>query len=560
MQGMNNTLKNIFRLRTTIKTNGVLYAIKHLPFVGKHISDRIYGIRAIKIVAFIIGLIAEFFQRFFGKILLFFGLFFGSGAISSFRHMFQTGDNFALSEEALSAQGSIYLYAFVVISIALAIMYSIFACNMETEYCVFMLNMDAKKFVGSIFALDSIINAAAYALMGIPTALLAGVPWYYAILLPFSGIGFYASSVAIQMLTYSSKLSAGKTHDRKGNAVTAIGNNGLNVLLGFGIFLVGALVGPAYLMNGYPIQLPAVIVILSILAIIPALLVIRKYPYGLYRNALKAEREKMRGIKQNAQKAVKKASLATISETGSVDSNLTGYSFLNELFIKRHRKLLWGKIFKYVIGIAAVIVLMSIYLFYEWKKGMPLEESLIRKAFTFKLSAVPFLMYFLNRGAVISQVMFSNCDSSLLKFGFYKEPKAILTMFRLRLFSVVKLNLVPALMIAVYAVIVLKITGGEDYQFHYLFTFLSIILSMIFFSVHHLAIYYLLQPYTMEFKIKSSVYLIINAVIYMVCWSLFNNEVSAQIFAPVAAAFTVIYITVACILVYKLAPKTFRIK
>ena len=199
-------------------------------------------------------------------------------------------------------------------------------------------------------------------------------------------------------------------------------------------------------------------------------------------------------------------------------------------------------------------------MYYEWKRTLVMEDSLIRLIFTAKLSAVPFLMYFLNRGAVISQVMFSNCDSSLLNFGFYKEPKAILTMFRLRLFSVIKLNLIPALMIAIYAVTVLWITGGQDYPFQYLFTFLSIFLTMIFFSVHHLAIYYLMQPYTMEFKIKGKGYQIINAVIYMICWFLFNNEVSAQIFAPVAAAFTVIYIAVACILVYKLAPKTFRVR
>lgn len=555
---MNNTLINIFRMRTTIKTNGILFAVKHLPFIGKHISDRIYGIRAIKIIAFIFALIAELFQRFFGKILLFIGLFFGSGAISSFAYVFSESDA-SRKTIADASQGSIYLYAFVVLSLAFAFMYNLFAATTETEYCVFMLNMDAKKYITSQFALDSIIIFISYALLGIPTALLAKVPWYFAVLIPFSGFAFNAAATGIQMAVYSSKLSAGKTQDRKGRATTMVNNN-INVLFGFLIFFIGSITGPAYLWSGYSSLIPAIAMIISILAAIPAMIAIMKFPYGLYRKALKAEREKMRGVKQSAQRTVKKSSLATISETGSVDSNLTGYAFLNELFIKRHKKLLWGKIIKFIIGIAAVIVLMSIYMYYEWKRTLVMEDSLIRLIFTAKLSAVPFIMYFLNRGAVISQVMFSNCDSSLLNFGFYKEPKAILTMFRLRLFSVIKLNLIPALMIAIYAVTVLWITGGQDYPFQYLFTFLSIFLTMIFFSVHHLAIYYLMQPYTMEFKIKGKGYQIINAVIYMICWFLFNNEVSAQIFAPVAAAFTVIYIAVACILVYKLAPKTFRVR
>lgn len=556
---MNNTLKNILRLRTTIKTNGILFAVKHLPFVGKHITDRIYGIRAIKIVAFVFALIAELFQRFIGKVLLFLGLFFGSGVISSFAYIFTDG-NVSQKSLANASQGSIYLYAFVVINLALAFMYNLFHIDMETEYGVFMLNMDAKKYIVSLFKLDSIINAIGYALLGIPTALIAGVPWYYAVLIPFSGFGFNAAAVGIQMLVYSSKLQAGKTRDRKGREITMNSGSGLPVLFGFLVFTIGALSGPAYIMTGYSIDIPGIAVILSVLAAVPSIFVIRKFSYGLYRKALKSEREKLRGVKQNAQRAVKNASLATISDTEGVDSNLKGYAFLNELFIKRHRKLLWGKIIKFIIGIAAVIVIMSVYMYFEWKKGIVMTDSSIRWLITAKLSATPFLMYFLNRGAVISQVMFSNCDSSLLNFGFYKEPKAILTMFRLRLFSIIKLNLLPAIMISGFAVTVLFVTGGETYDHQYLFTFLSIFLTMIFFSVHHLAIYYLLQPYTMEFKIKSKGYQIINAVVYTICWALFNNDVSAQVFAPIAAAFTAVYIIVACILVYKLSPRTFRVR
>ena len=548
---MRNTLRIILSLRNTITVNGLLYGIKHIPIIGKHISDRIYGIRFIKIIALIFAVIVEIFKAFFGKALIFGLLFFGSGLVSSLNDY---------------SQNTVFMYALLLISIAGAFMYNLFAVSTEVKYAVFLLGMDAKKYITALFTYDALAIFAGYAVFGIPTALIAGVPWYFAVLIPFSGVGFKAATVGLQMSIYASKINSGRKTNRRGQALTVVGNSAINVLICSIVITVGAIAAPMVIFNDM-FMMSAVAIAISALAMIPGILAMRKFPYGMYRTALFAERDKATKIRQDAGTQVKKMAASQITETEGVTSGARGFAFLNELFVKRHRKLLWGSVIKFTIGTFIVIVLMSIFLYIELRTGFskdpdfdPTQESLIRSLFTAHLSGFPFILYFVNRGSAICQTMFANCDSSFLTYGFYKTPGAILKMFRLRLMSLIKLNMIPALMIAIYAVIAIAVTGGQEYRFQYILTFLSIMLLMIFFSVHHLAIYYLLQPYTSELKIKSKSYQIVSIITYMICWYLFNNNVSAKIFAPAAAAFTVIYIITACILVYKLAPKTFRIK
>ena len=547
---MRNTIRIILSLRNTITVNGLLYGIKHIPLIGKHISDRIYGIRLIKILALIVAVIVEVFKAFFGKALLFGLIFLGSVIVSSFNDY---------------SQNTIYMYALLMFLIAGAFMYNLFNVTTEVKYAVFLLGMDAKKYITSIFAYDAFTIFIGYAVFGIPTAIIAGVPWYFAVLIPFAGVGTKAATVGLQMSSYAAKLNSGRKTNRRGQPLTVVGSTGFNVLLCGIICTVGAIAAPMVIFNDM-FLMSAVAIAIAAIAIIPGILAMKKFPYGMYRTALFAERNKANKVKQDAGSQVKKMASAQITETEGVTSGAKGFKYLNELFVKRHRKLLWGSVIKIIIGTFIAIVILSVFLYIELyvsaRKDPDFDpaESIVRGIFTAHLSGFPFVLYFINRGAAICQTMFANCDSSLLTFGFYKTPHSILTMFRLRLISLIKLNFIPALMIAVYAVVVIALTGGQEYQYQYVMTFLSIILSMVFFSVHHLAIYYLLQPYTSEYKIKSKSYQIVSIVTYMVCWFLFNNNVSATIFAPAAAVFTVVYAVLACVLVYKFAPKTFRIK
>lgn len=86
-----------------------------------------------------------------------------------------------------------------------------------------------------------------------------------------------------------------------------------------------------------------------------------------------------------------------------------------------------------------------------------------------------FIMYMINRGTVVTQAMFMNCDHSMLTYRFYRTPKVILALFKERLKTLIGINLIPALVIAIGLPLILFITGGTDNPLNYLVLFVSII-------------------------------------------------------------------------------------
>ncbi|MBQ6875783.1 MAG: hypothetical protein IJN46_06075 [Lachnospiraceae bacterium] len=123
-----------------------------------------------------------------------------------------------------------------------------------------------------------------------------------------------------------------------------------------------------------------------------------------------------------------------------------------------------------------------------------------------------------------------------------------------------KVNLFPASIIAVGMALILFASGGTDNPLNYVVILASIICMSIFFSVHYLTIYYLLQPYNAGTEIKSGTYQIVLFLTYFVCYMLIQAEMTTLVFGIMAIVFCVLYCAVACVLVYKFAPKTFRIR
>ena len=82
----------------------------------------------------------------------------------------------------------------------------------------------------------------------------------------------------------------------------------------------------------------------------------------------------------------------------------------------------------------------------------------------------------------------------------------------------------------------------------------------VFFSVHTLALYYLLQPYNVEMESKNATYGILNSATYFVCYFFMGREIPALSFGVGVSVFCIAYTAAALLLVYRLAPKTFRLR
>ena len=88
---------------------------------------------------------------------------------------------------------------------------------------------------------------------------------------------------------------------------------------------------------------------------------------------------------------------------------------------------------------------------------------------------------------------------------------------------------------------------------------LFIIVLSVFFSVHYLVIYYLLQPYNKDLQVRSISYTFVSVITLVLTYILSNLVMSSLYFSILGIVLTGAYIIVSLKLVYKYAPSTFRI-
>ena len=103
------------------------------------------------------------------------------------------------------------------------------------------------------------------------------------------------------------------------------------------------------------------------------------------------------------------------------------------------------------------------------------------------------------------------------------------------------------------------ITGGASIYL-YIITFLSIVAMSIFFSVHYLVLYYLLQPYSIDIEVKNSAFMSICGLTYFVCYIFSQVKISSMIFGICMCIFTIVYSVLSLYIAYKYAPTRFKLK
>ena len=192
-----------------------------------------------------------------------------------------------------------------------------------------------------------------------------------------------------------------------------------------------------------------------------------------------------------------------------------------------------------------------------------INEGLRTKTNELLMSSLPyfvFIMYLINRGQTVTQSMFMNCDHSMLTYAFFRSPKAILSLFKERIKSVVFINAIPAILVGIGLSLLLYFTGGTTNNLDYLIIFVSIISMSVFFSIHHLVMYYLLQPYNAASETKSSTYSVVNLLTYFVCYYMMKVKLPTTYFGIATIIFASVYCIISPILAYRLAPKTFKLR
>ena len=522
---MLKTLRLSFSLKNTYRVNGILYSLKQIPLVKKLLPESLYRVRGLKIFANAVSVLWEVVSMFLWKFLYFATMVCGIGALY----------------EAMPPD-RVFLHIFLFLTIIGAFLNTgLFNPTRDKYYALILMRMSAKE-----FALVDYGYTILKVMIGfLPCTLLFGglfsVPLPLCLLLPFSVAGMKLTVAAGYLWDY----------EKRG---TAYNENrfGKWIRIGAGLLLAAAYVLPAF---GVTVPFAVSVGIFVAAAITGAVSICKILHFSDYRPMYQKILSQLFSQMDTARAANKKAAENIISADAAITSRKKGFEYLNELFIRRHRKILWKSSLRIAAVCLALFLLICLAFFFEPETKTEINEILM----TF-LPYFVFIMYAINRGTVFTKALFMNCDHSLLTYSFYKQPKMVLKLFSIRLREIIKINLVPAAVIGGGLALLLWASGGTDHSLDYAMLVVSILCMSMFFSVHYLTIYYLLQPYNAGTEMKSGTYQIVLSVTYLACFLLMRLRMEILLFGMLCIAFCVLYGAAACILVYKLAPKTFRLR
>lgn len=522
---MLETFIQSFKLKNTYKVNSIIYSIKQIPLIKRILPDALYKSKALKIFGIVISIIWEICSFFLGKLIYIAAMIFG---MMSLYETNQTGA---------------FITIFTLLTVAGAIMNTyMFNPTNDKYYAMFIMRMDAKKYTLSNYIYAIIKVIIGFMPFTILFGILANVPIAICIIMPI-----YVASAKMIFGAYSLK-----EYEKKGIAINENkpvkfiwGIVGICLILAYGLPYVGVTISSAVFAG--------IAIIATIGAIFSAIYMSKFDKYReMYKKILTNDNI---NVQANAQATVKENVQNQIDISSNITSNKKGFKYFNDIFVKRHSKILL-KSAKRTAAISFFIIIVAIF-------AVNLNADFRTRTNELIMNSLPyfvFIMYIINRGQVVTQAMFMNCDHSMLTYSFYKTPKAILSLFKERIKSIVGINLLPAFVIGLGLPVLLWITGGTDNIYNYLILFVSIVSMSVFFSVHHLVLYYLLQPYNISSETKSSTYTIASAITYFACYYMLQLKLPTTYFGIATIIFAVLYSIISLFIAYRLAPKTFRIR
>ena len=100
-----------------------------------------------------------------------------------------------------------------------------------------------------------------------------------------------------------------------------------------------------------------------------------------------------------------------------------GYDLFNDIFFLRHRDILYRSLNIYNIVLVIIFVGLSIYMAIDHS-----FMSVVNKYLIDYIGYMPMLVFFTNRGSIMTQAMFYNSDHAMLRYNFFREKNVILRL------------------------------------------------------------------------------------------------------------------------------------
>lgn len=305
------------------------------------------------------------------------------------------------------------------------------------------------------------------------------------------------------------------------------------------------------------IGLPAVLVI-TVLGIFAAVQLAR---YPDYRTAVDAATKRddplldigrMMSDAQKTNVRSKDSDFALTTKQADRFESKEGFAYLNAIFFARHRSLITQPVYKRLAFIGIVSVVGIVIAALDSQRVAFLSSNL-----GVVLPFLALILNFLTVGDRMCRAIFYNCDLSLMHYSFYRN--AANQHFRIRLYRIMGMNLTIAAALGA-ALTLISLTAGSTLNLEMFLLWVCVLVLSIFFSVHHLLVYYILQPYSTELNMKNPFFFVVNFVMSLVCGLSIVVKAPALPFTITVAIITLVYLAAALILVRKFGHRTFRVK
>ena len=521
---MINCIKMSMKIDRVYSINSFIYLLRKLPVLCDLFTDDIYKSKFLKSIFGIIVTLINIGKYVVFKFFYFYIIYMITSSICN-----------------NIWNGFVHVY-FIFTILGMFINNKLLLANTKKYFSIVLFNMDAKKFMWSSICFDVVVSMIFNILfLGIAAYIFNGSLFTVCLLVL---ITMFARVVgeALNLLFY------------KKYKYVWLDNLKLYFIV-VGIFIGLALV-PYFniFINNYVIIVSLIILVIS--SIFSILYLYNINDYKAIFKILNTEKKVMN--MEEAKSYSRQAMVEVKNKDRIIDEkklkNKREYDLFNTIFFERHKEILMRSVKKYSYILIAIYIGCCYVVINNSGFGDSVHSFLLNNLAWFVL-----IMYFINRGAIVTQAMFFNCDHAMLTYNFYREPKVILGLFKKRLVTIILVNLIPAFVIGIGNLILLYLTGGSS-LITYISSLIFVLSLSIFFSVHYLVCYYLLQPYNSKMQVKSFTYSLISLITYIACFTIFDIVMSSVLFSILGIIFTVIYIILSLILVYKFAPSTFRIK
>jgi hypothetical protein len=535
---MIRTFVNSYRVTFAESANQFIYFLKRIPLLGKKVSDQLYGQTDAKQV---IGIITEIL-----------GVFGGFLKKSMYLGILMILPAYLMTKD-ISKISPLFFHIYFFLSLVLGpLMRSTFfnKQNKNAFNMITLMRADAKEYYLGEIIFKNLTDFMYFIVPIVIIGVIIGFSPLKALVLIIELIALRFAGEWLQIWVYNKK------------KIILMENKAYNFILYTGTLLLAyVLLALDLTIDFAPFLFNAFIVIVILCLGAAAFLCLWRYEEyapiaksilnkdNLYRlGSIKTDMQ-FGNVKLN-EKKMSKEDLSTKRYNKKV-----GYEYLNFLFFLRHRRIMVTpiKIRVAIIGVLFLAGMVVVFFVPEYKVIM---LNQIPKS----THILVFLMYFMSTGQRICKAMFFNCDVSLLRYSYYREGKVILSNYTARLKKVVLLNIIPAVAMCL-ALLIIVIAGGSGSKLgEMLPLFLCILCLSCFFSIHHLFLYYAIQPYTAELTVNSPLFKVINAVVYIVSYACLQIEASSYYFTIGVIFTTAVYMVAALITTYKVAPGTFRLR